>query len=148
MSSAGFLFDDRPASDPVVTEMAARGADLRGHRSQIVSPELVEQADLVVTMERSHGRDLAAQSGAAKIHTLKSAVERLQLVDSTITDPRERIEALEQHRQRSDFLGQGSDHVVDPYGRSLRANRKMIDEVEPLVSGLLDGLFPASVLTR
>jgi len=42
-----------PAADPAVQVMAERGLDLSGHRAQPISRELVDQADLVLTMTRS-----------------------------------------------------------------------------------------------
>jgi protein-tyrosine phosphatase len=55
VSSAGTAaWDGEPASEYSVEVAAREGVDIRGHRSQRVTPELLRRADLVLVMERSH----------------------------------------------------------------------------------------------
>ena len=43
---------------------ASRGLDLEAHRSQLISPELVAWADLLVVMEPGQGKILETELGA------------------------------------------------------------------------------------
>jgi len=55
VASAGTAaWEGQPATAPSIEIADVNGADLRGHRSQRVSPELVRSADLVLVMERAH----------------------------------------------------------------------------------------------
>ncbi|MEO0491888.1 MAG: hypothetical protein AAF081_00580 [Actinomycetota bacterium] len=142
VSSSGFLFDGEPASPMMVTVMGERGIDLADHRSRVTTASMVDEADLVVTMERRHGRDLAAACGPRGIFTLKGAVAALGAVDPVIADPHERLAAADDAREHGDLLGDGPDEIADPYGRSARVNRKTADELRDLTSELLKSLYP------
>lgn len=62
VASAGtWAADGQPASPQAVAVMAQRGIDLRQHRSQCVTPELLAGFDLILTMERSHRDALLAE---------------------------------------------------------------------------------------
>ncbi len=140
-SSAGFLYDGEPASDTMSEAMGERGFDLASHRSRVATCDLVDEADLVVTMERRHARDLAASCGPRRVFTLKGAVAALREVDPSITDPRDRVAAADSERRPGDLLGGGDDEVDDPFGKSLRVNRRAADLIERLTGELLDVLF-------
>jgi protein-tyrosine phosphatase len=51
VASAGFIGADRPSPPEAVAAAAARGVDLAPHRSQLLSPALVQGADLVIVMD-------------------------------------------------------------------------------------------------
>lgn len=55
-----------PASSHAIIVSADRGLDLTAHRSQPLSPELVEWADLILAMSASHLRGVAAMGGGDK----------------------------------------------------------------------------------
>ncbi len=54
VSSAGLLFDGKPATDHGQAVMADRGIDTSGHRSRKLRPEILTGADIVIGMARSH----------------------------------------------------------------------------------------------
>ncbi|HVW34635.1 MAG TPA: low molecular weight protein arginine phosphatase, partial [Acidimicrobiia bacterium] len=54
VSSAGLLFDGRPATDHGVAVLAERGLDTSGHRSRKLRPDHLSEVDLVIGMGRSH----------------------------------------------------------------------------------------------
>lgn len=141
VSSSGFLFDGEPASDAMSEVMGERGFDLSTHRSRISTCEMVDAADLVVTMERRHARDLSASCGPRRIFTLKAAVAALREVDPAIIDPRARVAAADEARRPGDLLGGGDDEVDDPFGKSMRINRRTADLIGQLTEELLDTLF-------
>lgn len=71
-----------PPSPESVEILADRGVDLRGHESQLVTPQLLSQADQIFTMTRSH-RDLL-------IREFPEAAPRVKLLardGSDIIDP-------------------------------------------------------------
>lgn len=142
VSSSGFLWNGEGPSEVMAAVMAERGFDLSAHESRISTCEMIDDADLVVTMERHHGRNLGVKCNPRGIFTLKGAVAVLGAVDASITDPMERLAAAEEARQHGDLLGDGPDEVDDPHGRSARVNRKTADELRDLTSELLNVLFP------
>ena len=58
IDSAGFIGPDRASPDTAQRAARRRGIDLSAHRSQLVSPALIESADLIVVMDRAQGRKL------------------------------------------------------------------------------------------
>lgn len=59
VKSAGvFAFDGDEASENAVIALGEMDIDIKGHRSQSVSKELVEEADLILTMSKSHKENL------------------------------------------------------------------------------------------
>jgi protein-tyrosine-phosphatase len=53
------------ASPPAVEAVAILGGDLNSHRSRTLTPELVNQADVIFTMGQSHAQTVAALSPPA-----------------------------------------------------------------------------------
>ena len=142
VSSAGFLFDGEPASERTVAAAGEHGLDLSGHRSRVVSAEMAADVDLVVTMERRHGRDLIVDLGVdpVRVHTLGALVTAL--ADGGVGGaPMDRVAAVSEARPAGALLGEGPDEVADPHGRSRRRHRLMVETVASLSDGLLDGLF-------
>jgi protein-tyrosine phosphatase len=56
--SAGFIGPDRPSPRFAIEEAAARGVDLRSHRSMLLSAGEVRQAEIVVVMEAAQAEAL------------------------------------------------------------------------------------------
>ena len=54
--SAGFVGPDRPAPPEAVASAAARGVDLSRHRSKVLVPREVQEADLIVVMDATQRR--------------------------------------------------------------------------------------------
>lgn len=82
----------------------ARGLELDGHRSQLLSNELVAWADLLVVMERSHARMVQKDFGA-------DASRILLLGDLDPTLPRRR-------------------DVLDPWGRAREEYEETFDRID------------------
>jgi len=71
--SAGiYALDGSPASREAVKVMAEMGLDIHGHRAQQLNNDLVQWADLILTMTDAHFREIIQQYDvpAAKIFTL------------------------------------------------------------------------------
>lgn len=142
VASAGFLYQDEPASETMAKVMVERGFDLSEHRSRIIDCAMVERADLVVTMERRQGRELASRCGPAGVFTLRGAIRALAMVDPALGEPLGRLEAAEAGRLPGDLLGAGDDEVPDPFGKSMRVNRRAADDLAALTAELLELLVP------
>lgn len=143
VGSCGLLFDDEPASDPVIAVLDEMGIDARDHRSRKCTPEILADADLVVTMERRHARELAVSLDGVspRIHTLGGLVDGLAGLEDASGTPAERVGRVSAGREASALLGSGPDEVADPHGRPTRVHRKAAARLEELANALLDGLY-------
>ena len=101
-------------------------------------------ADLVVTMERRHARELAVaiEGASSRVHTLGALVAWLGSTEDLSGSPADRVARFSRERDPSDLLGSGPAEVEDPHGRSKRVHRKAADRIEALAVGMLDGLYP------
>lgn len=105
VQSAGvWAVDGEPASAAAVAALAERGLDLSAHRAQMVSQELVEQADLILAMSPGHVEALR--------QAFPSASGRVYLL--------------------SEMVG-GTHGIADPYGRSIDEYRLTASELERLI---------------
>ena len=59
VASAGLLGGGRPPPPEVVSVMAARGIDVAGHRSRVVTADDLAAADLILGLAREHVRHAA-----------------------------------------------------------------------------------------
>lgn len=138
VASAGFLEDGRSADPTMVAMAAGRGIDVVDHHSRVVSEELVRAADLVVTMERRHARELVvmAPDVAHRVHTLLGLLQAVPF--STVSGPiDEWLREVAARREAADLMGdRGTDHVPDPYSRSKRHYRACLDTLEPAITDL------------
>ena len=145
VSSCGLLRDGEAASKTVVEVMVERGIDVRGHRSRRFRPELADDVDLVVTMERFQAREVAVHSEGAseRTHTLGGAAGWFRDAPAPAgpVAPSARLAALFAARSPVELMGVGPDEVADPHGRSRRVHRDAADRIEDLCVGLLDGLY-------
>ena len=68
VSSAGtHAADGLPAEPHAVKAMSEVSIDLSEHRSQMIGPEIVSGADLIIVMETFHGTELQDFAGAGKL---------------------------------------------------------------------------------
>jgi protein-tyrosine phosphatase len=149
VESAGLVTQGQEASRHGVDAMARRGVDIDAHRSRRLSGYLVDEADLVVGMERGHVREVAVLDAAAfrRTFTLPELVRRGRAIG-----PRPRDEPLDHWLERAsagrrpaDLLGSDpSDEIADPIGRSAKHYERTADEIESLVRTAVDLLFPPS----
>lgn len=110
VSSAGtHAWVGSPASDGAILVGMERGLDLTGHRSRLLTREILEQSDLVLVMSPSHlarVRELAPKSNVHLVGGFSTGRE---------------------------------NHVVqDPFGGDLAAYRETADDLEHELAGLLE----------
>ncbi len=134
VGSAGFLAGGAPAADGAVAALDRLGLDLRDHRSRTIDTDLLDEADVTITMEGAHVVDIATTwSGHGhRAITLSDAIDGLAVaVEQPLDDPQSlRIWAEEVHRASVTSVFDQRRDVPDPMGRSRRAFRT--------TAGLLD----------
>lgn len=119
VASAGtFAFPGSPAAGPGVAVAAAHELDLGDHSAQEVSLELVEWADHIIGMDRSHAEMVQRHVPDANVHVM--------------TDYLPANHALR---------GQG---VPDPIGGDLETYEATYETLRMAIRGFLDALTPES----
>ncbi|WP_436793218.1 hypothetical protein [Actinospongicola halichondriae] len=149
VESAGLVTQGQEASRHGVDAMARRGVDISAHRSRRLSSYLIDEADLIVGMERQHVREVAVLDGPAfaRTFTLPELARGARAVG-----PRRPDESLDAwlsrvggSRRPGDMLGHDpDDEVADPIGRSAKHYERTAVEIEALVRTVVDHLFPRS----
>jgi protein-tyrosine phosphatase len=128
--SAGLLEGGRPADETTRAVMAQRGIDLGAHRSEQVTTAELRDADLVLTMERRHARELILLAGPQlPVHTLRAFAP---LASGLAAGPRgiEWLRAVCAARPLDAFVGDGrADEIDDPIGRPANAHRECVDQI-------------------
>ena len=103
--SAGVWAENGHGASPnAISTLAERGMDLTGHRSRLLTPALLAQADIVLVMEEAHRRSLfyLAPQHLGKVYLL------------------------------TETSGRHSD-VADPYGGPVEGYARTADEIEALI---------------
>lgn len=147
--SAGLYPSGNPATPDAIKVMAERGLDLQAHRSRQLEPSLLAAADLVITMTREHVREVAVVDVdlLEKTFTLKELVALGDVVGHRREgEPlRAWLLRLHQARNRQALLGVGHDElydVEDPIGTTTARYRATAAELDELLRGAVDHLFP------
>lgn len=155
ISSAGFLLEGHPASDTATKVLRERGLDLASHRSRIVTRQLLDDSDVVLTMERRHARDLVLEfDNEEKVHTLKAFAALVfglttNAHESPIAGVGPLVRAAAVGRSGSAFLGDGRvDEIADPHGRSARVHRKTVAEIAAAVDAIASSMVTAQEQAR
>lgn len=141
VTSAGMLFDGKPATDHGQAVMADRGLDTSGHRSRRLRPDLVTGPDLVIGMSRSHVREAVAMAPDVwkRAFTLKEIVRRGEerggrAAGESMEDWLGRLHA---GRLLPDLLGESdADDVADPIGGPRRNYERTAEELDDLTGRL------------
>jgi len=92
------------ASKNAIATLAARGMDLTEHRSRLLTPTLLGEADLVLVMEEAHRRSL--------FHLAPQHLSKVYLL--------------------TEMSGKHAD-VADPYGGPIEGYARTADELERLI---------------
>jgi protein-tyrosine phosphatase len=133
----------RPAEPYAVAAMEEYGVDISSHTAHLLNGADLRDAELVITMARSHLLHVVAErpDAFARTFTFKELVRR-----GVNQGPRQGDEPLavwlarlNQDRRPADLLGESPlDDVDDPIGQSRRAFRRTADELDRYCSALLD----------
>ena len=151
VGSAGIAADGGdPPQGGSVRALARLGLDIAPHRSRGASHRVVDAADLVLTMEVAHLRELVADDPAhfPRTFTLREIVRRARVAgprgEATLA---EWLAALGTGRRAADLLGATDLDVVDPIGRPDAEYQRCAAEIEELcgaLAGFLWGPVPGT----
>jgi protein-tyrosine phosphatase len=138
VASAGFGPAGAPALPEAVAVMAEIGIDLSQHRSEGVSREDCEEADLIIGMTREHIIDLVLLAPTAwpRIFPLVDLVRRAEAVGPIRPDERfgTWVHRLHGGRQRSVIMAmKAADEIADPVGQSRSAFERTRDQLDLLL---------------
>jgi protein-tyrosine-phosphatase len=115
VTSAGTgAWDGAPASEGAYLVGLERGLDLSSHRARLLTRELVDAADLILTMARHHRARVDELGGEGKVYVL------------------------------GDYAGRGGDEVSDPFGGDLAVYRDTAQELDALTAAVADRLAAES----
>jgi protein-tyrosine phosphatase len=147
VASAGLLGSGRPPPPVVVSVMAARGIDVTGHRSRVVSADDLAAADLILGLTREHVRHAAVLRPAAwpRAFTIRELLRRGQQAGARA--PGEPLghwlTRAAVGRRRADLLGSHpADDVADPAGGPFREYQATADILDRLTRGLVELGWP------
>ncbi len=143
VSSAGLWEGGFPVSKPVVVATAARGGDLRSHRSRRVTVEMARDADLVVGLARQHVLEVVAlhEGLAPRTFTLKGLARRVDGLP-----PRPPGQAMAEYLAGNGADDAGpDDDVEDPYGQPPSAIAETADEIAALLDRVVPRLWSEDV---
>ncbi len=139
VQSAGLLDTGRPIPRPLVKELARRDLRIEDSTRVPLSTEAVDRADLILGLERKHVRSimLLVPDATTRTFSLKEFVrlgERMGSRDPS--DPlADWLEKVAANRELRDLVGASrGDDVADPYGRSRRAYRRAVAEIDDLTT--------------
>lgn len=141
--SAGFLEGGSPATPGAVRAMRERGLDISTHVSVRLDPELLDTADVVITMEGSHVLDLSSidPRGAQRAIPLLAASEQIDDLPKQPYGPAELRAWVEASRRDLNHILDPGHDVEDPTGRTMRRFRHTSELIAKSIGLLLDGWF-------
>jgi protein-tyrosine phosphatase len=142
VASAGLLEGGRPVTPEVIKVMTPFGADMTAHRSTRLTETSIEAADLILTMERRHGREVAllVPTAWSRTFTLKDLIRRGEEVGPRAPGQpvASWLEVVGQGRERSALTGRAAeDEVADPIGGRIGQYRSAAAELSDLVNRLV-----------
>ena len=111
VTSAGTgAWDGAPVSEGAYLVGLERGLDLSGHRARLLTRELVEQADVILTMARHHRARVDELGGEGRVFVL------------------------------GEYAGREGDdaEVSDPFGGDLEVYRDTCAELEALIAAVVE----------
>ncbi|MCK9268353.1 MAG: low molecular weight protein arginine phosphatase [Alkaliphilus sp.] len=124
--SAGiYAWEGDKASYGAEKILKEKGINVTEYSSRLLTPKLVEEADLVLTMTSNHKRAVLGMCPKAgtKVHTLKEYA--LNRGDKEV--------------HISDIGSGGADYdIKDPYGQSVDVYRESAEEIEKYLHILID----------
>ena len=115
VTSAGTgAWDGAPASEGAYLVGLEHGLDLSDHRARLLTRELVEEADLILTMARHHRARVDELGGEGRVFVL------------------------------GEYAGKGGDEVSDPFGGKIDVYRETAQELEALTAAVAERLAAES----
>lgn len=149
VASAGTRAREGFAAAPESVELGEqRGLDLRGHRSRPVSPALVADAELVLTMSERQRDAVAPLSPrtAGRVFTLREFDRLTRAVEPDVAPDGSRLDRLLWWRDQAHLArpmappASGREDIADPIGRPWEHWVRLGQQLDELVPTLGDRL--------
>jgi protein-tyrosine phosphatase len=147
--------EDSQAMPEGVQAMIENGVDISGHRARRMTPQMIREADLVLTMATEHRDTIAAQidGAASRTFTLKEFARLLDHVpgrpapagegdDRILADA---VAAAAELRASGAVPPSRDEDVADPLGLGVEAYRATAWEIGQLCDRVVDGVFDAGL---
>jgi len=141
VESAGFLEGGACACSTMSAFGAELGLDLSFHRSRTLEAHTLDDARLVLTMERRHARDLVVSfdRGFERIFTIGGFIAQASTMPPMGEGLDEWLEQVAPCRTYAEFLGGPcADDVADPHGESKRIHRRAFDHLYAAMDRIAD----------
>jgi protein-tyrosine phosphatase len=150
VESAGLRDAERIMDNGALLALDRYGVDLRRHRSRRLDAAMVSPATLILGLEREHVREavLIDPSTWPRAFTLKEIVRRGEQIGARADDEsiEEWIARLQTGRTQQGLLGADPiDDVADPYGGPPGGYEDAAEEIDDLVTRLVELAWPAEV---
>ncbi len=137
--SAGFMYDGRTITEKMDEAIQKFGVtDAHKHSSHIIDADTMHGAELILTMESRHLRDLTVKDRDVFDKTIPFK-EAVTLIDRPMS--LDEFLASIADRQASSYFDERWD-VEDPYKRSTRKYKESSEEIKDLVTGFFTNLKP------
>jgi protein-tyrosine-phosphatase len=143
VTSAGLLGGGRRPPPEVISVLAARGLDVSGHRSHVVTISDITGADLILGLAREHVRHAIVLRPEAwsRAFTIRELLRRGR--QAGVRAPGEPfldwLARAAGDRSRFDLLGRSpADDVADPAGGPLRGYQATAELLDQLIRDLVE----------
>lgn len=142
-ASAGFLEGHRPVHPSVIELLDERGIDMSRKESRMLTGDVVDMADLILTMTSDHARRVVSQfpESAGDVYTLRHF--------STLVTPRPRgvstrewLDGLDQKNNRSYIGNDEIFDIPDPIGHHLKVFAELGIELETAIDWIMGCAYP------
>ena len=133
VESGGFLEAGMTACPTMTTFGSELGIDLSYHHSRPLDAHLVNDANLILTMERRHARDLMVSFdvGFERIFTIGGLIAQALSTPPMGEGLDEWLARIVPCRDHNEFFGANCDNdVIDPHGESKRVHRRAFDHLQ------------------
>ena len=122
IQSAGFMGAGRPAPDEAIQAAHIRDFDLSAHRSQLITAELVREADLIIVMDQHQTRAIRTRFpiGRRRICVLGD-FDPDPILHRRIEDPIE--QSMEAYRRTYERIDRCIDQLVRSITRQIAGSR-------------------------
>ena len=146
VASAGFGPAGRPIDSSVVTLLDDRGVDLRRKRTRELSADIVDRADLIVTMTGSQANRLTTTwpEVARRVFALRHLCAVVASRPAAMS-PASFVRHLQETAQRSYELGPDPAlDIAEPAGTEFGATLNLADQLLAATSHVADCLWPSN----
>ncbi len=131
-------------------ELSARGIDASGHKSRPLTPEMLQDTDLVLTMEIAQARAAVVShpDSLGRVFSLKEFAQLAVETAETMTVPSGSagVSLLAQKRTNSSFTSRHLD-VVDPMGGTSKDFAQCASQIADLVEVAADVLVGLPIVS-